>query len=126
MYGLGPEQEQAGTRGWRKDCLACLEADLPQDFGYSNADEEDSYVSEEDAKGAELQAMVAETLAYALFVDKNMQFSKPVIVDVSMLPEGPPDMSKACFSCVRNWVLDHSMAVATGPESAGALPHVPS
>lgn len=102
-------------KGWRKDCIACLEADWPLGDlyhaeslpgGSGDADDEND-------EGAELQAVVAGTLAYALFVDKGLPFSKSVTVDTSDVPSTPDaGMSRACVSCVSNWVLDESMDVA--------------
>ncbi|WIA12162.1 hypothetical protein OEZ85_012234 [Tetradesmus obliquus] len=102
-------------KGWRKDCIACLEADWPLGDlyhaeslpgGSGDADDEND-------EGAELQAVVAGTLAYALFVDKGLPFSKRVTVDTSDVPSTPDaGMSRACVSCVSNWVLDESMDVA--------------
>jgi hypothetical protein len=64
-------------------------------------------------EGADLQALVAEMLMYALFDFKGVPYRVRVTVDVPKLSPGTPSgSSKACSSCMQNWVLKSSMAVA--------------
>jgi hypothetical protein len=111
---LRSEGSQQRPKGLRGDCVACLEADMmPRAFYYFDAGDfarDGDYAAE--AKRADQQAMVAETLSYALFDELDVGYPELGKVDLSKLPAGIAGTSRTCTSCMQNWVLQSSMAVA--------------
>jgi hypothetical protein len=111
VFNTEIQGSQQRSESWRRDCVACLEADMEQYYSVRNFIGDDD--ADGDITGADLQALVAKTLSYALLVDLGVPFPERVTVDVSKLPPAPSSgNSKACNSCILQWVLTSSMAVA--------------
>jgi hypothetical protein len=103
----GPHQQ---PQGWRQTCIACLEAKLERGEVFYTATEGDE---EGWNAPARMQWFCAQHMTYQLFDEVGMPWSSEVVVDTSKLPESASDIvSKACFSCMRHWVLSKSMSVA--------------
>jgi hypothetical protein len=91
----GPEVAPL-TGNWQQECLACLATDNDTDATVN------------------MQHLVAEFLAHILLQQHGMPLTQPVKYDASKLPRSSktqPGVSGECTSCLKHWLLDHSMGV---------------
>jgi hypothetical protein len=102
----GPQQ----PKGWRQDCITCLELKLTRKSNYFTVTQ-DNY--DEFFEPARMQGLCAQHMTFQLFQQKGMPWGSPVTVDTSKLLVGPnPSISKVCYSCWKHWVQGQDMAVA--------------